>query len=75
MHQAQTEFQGDKTTASLIMDVKMAGSDPVKRQKATDALNQHERSFYARKGLPLPEGSGGDTIDLSKFGTPEKVKG
>jgi hypothetical protein len=73
MHQAQTEFQGDKTTASLIMDVKMAGSDPVKRQKATDALNQHERSFYARKGLPLPEGSGGDTVDLSKFGTPQKV--
>jgi len=68
MHQAQTEFQGDKTTASLIMDVKMAGSDPVKRQKATDALNQHERSFYARKGLPLPEGSGGTVADpYAKF--------
>lgn len=74
MHQAQTEFQGDKTTASLITDVRIAGSDPVKRQKATDALNQHERSFYARKGLPLPEGSGGDTIDLSKYGTPKIVK-
>jgi hypothetical protein len=75
MHQAQTEFKDDKTTSSLVMDVKMAGNDPVKRQKAIDALNQHERSFYARKGLPLPEGSGGDTVDLSKFGTPQKVKG
>jgi hypothetical protein len=73
MHQAQTEFKDDKTTSSLVMDVKIAGSDPVKRQKAIDALNQHERSFYARKGLPLPEGSGGDTVDLSKFGTPQKV--
>jgi hypothetical protein len=75
MHEAQSEYKADPLTASLVMDVKLAGSDQAKRKKAMDALNEHERSFYTKKGLTLP-GSGGNTgVDLSQFGTPQKVKG
>ena len=63
MHEAQSEYKSDPLTASLVMDVKLAGNDQAKRKKAMDALNEHERSFYAKKGLTLPGGSGGAAAD------------
>ena len=76
MHEAQSEYKTDPLTASLVMDVKIAGSDPAKRKKAMDALNEHERSFYAKKGLTLPGGSSGasgvpsNTIKVDANGKP-----
>jgi len=76
MHEAQSEYKADPLTASLVMDVKLAGSDQAKRKKAMDALNEHERSFYAKKGLTLPGGSSGasgvpsNTIKVDANGKP-----
>jgi len=77
MNEAEKEFAKDPLTPGLAQKVNMArfSENKAKIKAAEDEYEAHRKRFYKNKNLPLPEGSGGTAVDLSQFGTPQKVKG